>query len=338
MTWQRAAGIGLGILADKIFADPRRFHPVAGFGEVSRVVESRLYRDDRGAGAGYLLAMTVPLGAGAYLIQRLVRRHPLLEVLATGAATWTVLCGEGARRAAAGIAEPLAAGDTAAARKAFPQMFFVSADPLTDAELPRVVIFAVSECLCDAEVAPLFWGVTAGIPGLLLYRAINVLDNRIGFRSEKYLRFGWASARLDDLVNYVPARLGAAMAVACSPLTGGSAGAALRIWRRDAGIDSSPNSGQLFATFAGSLGIRLAKPEQGNKPGTLIVAFGEGAEPEGREALTSVRISRAVSALATAAALGIALCSPAHGRTKKGSSWAHSFSRTSSARTSSPTR
>ena len=113
-------------------------------------------------------------------------------------------------------------------------------------EIARAVIESVAENTSDAVVAPLLWGAVAGIPGLAAYRAVNTLDAMVGYRSPRYLRFGWASARLDDVANWLPARVTAALAAACAPLVGktGPAGV-LRITLRDGGNHPSPNAGPL---------------------------------------------------------------------------------------------
>ena len=124
-------------------------------------------------------------------------------------------------------------------------------------EIARATVESVAENTSDAVVAPLVWGAIAGIPGLLGYRAVNTLDAMIGHRSPRYERFGWAAARLDDLANWVPARVAGLAAAMAAPLVGGSPAAAVRAMRRDAGQHPSPNAGVVEAAFAGALGIRL---------------------------------------------------------------------------------
>jgi adenosylcobinamide-phosphate synthase len=116
---------------------------------------------------------------------------------------------------------------------------------------------SLAENASDAVVAPLLWGALAGLPGLLGYRAVNTLDAMIGHRTARYRRFGWSAARLDDLLNWAPARLTALAAAAWAPLVGGTAGGAIRVVRRDAGQHPSPNAGVAEAAFAGALGVRL---------------------------------------------------------------------------------
>jgi adenosylcobinamide-phosphate synthase len=162
-------------------------------------------------------------------------------------------------------------------------------------------------------VAPLLWGAVAGLPGLAAYRAVNTLDAMVGYRSPRYLRFGWASARLDDAANWIPARVTAALTIAVAPLAKpkGSRSAALRAVLRDGGRHPSPNAGRCEAAFAGALGVRLggtnvyagvteARPELG----------GEGRAPEPDDARRAIRLSRAVTVAATGLAVLIALARP----------------------------
>jgi adenosylcobinamide-phosphate synthase len=128
---------------------------------------------------------------------------------------------------------------------------------LSTEEVARAAVESVAENASDAIVAPLLWGAVAGLPGLIGYRAVNTLDAMIGHRTPRYLEFGWAAARLDDLANWVPARLAALAAAAWAPLIGGTAGKAIDVVRRDAGRHPSPNAGVVEAAFAGALDVQL---------------------------------------------------------------------------------
>ena len=121
----------------------------------------------------------------------------------------------------------------------------------------RATVESVAENTSDAVVAPLLWGAVAGVPGLLGYRAVNTLDAMVGHLSARYARFGWASARADDVANAVPARVAALLAAAAAPVVGGEPRGALSAWRRDAHRHPSPNAGPVEAAFAGALGRRL---------------------------------------------------------------------------------
>jgi adenosylcobinamide-phosphate synthase len=257
MSLAMAAGLLLGYAADALFGDPRRFHPVAGFGTVAAHLERVSYADSRAAGLTYVgLLVGSAVGLGVGLQRHGHRRRPVL-VLLTAAATWSVLGGRSLCREAATIADQLVADDLAAARLQVRNL--VGRDPaeLGPEEIARATVESVAENTSDAVVAPLIWGAIAGIPGLLGYRAVNTLDAMIGHHSPRYERFGWAAARLDDLANWVPARVAGLAAAMAAPLVGGSPTAALRAARRDASQHPSPNAGVVEAAFAGALGIRL---------------------------------------------------------------------------------
>ena len=152
---------------------------------------------------------------------------------------------------ALGLRRSLAAGRLAVAR-------IVGRDPdrLDEAGVGRAAVESLAENLSDGVVAPLFWGVVAGLPGMLAYKALNTLDSMVGHRNERYRDFGWASARLDDLANLVPARLTGLLLC----LVGGSPRRCLRTMLRDAPHHRSPNAGWPEAAMAAALGVRLAGP------------------------------------------------------------------------------
>lgn len=255
--WVLAAGLALGYLADQVLGDPRRFHPVAGFGQLAGALEGRTYADHRLPGGGHVMVL---LGGAAALglgLQQLAGRHPLLRLAITAAATWTVLGGRSLQHEAETVAGQLAAGDLPAARVQLRNLVGRETSELSAGEVARACVESVAENTSDAVVAPLLWGAVAGLPGLLAYRALNTLDAMIGHRSPRYRRFGWAAARLDDVANWVPARVAGALASGSARLVGGSATTALRTVRRDAGQHPSPNAGVVEAAFAGALGVRL---------------------------------------------------------------------------------
>ena len=203
---------------------------------------------------GALVGAAIALGAA---LERLISKRPLPTVITTAAATWAVLGGRSLSREAATVAEQLAARE--AGRRAGsgqPSGGQRHRGTVTD-EVARATVESIAENASDAVVAPLLWGAVAGLPGLLGYRAVNTLDAMIGHRSPRYREFGWAAARLDDLANWVPARLAALAAAAWAPLVGGITADTLSVIRRDAGRHPSPNAGVVEAAFAGALDIRL---------------------------------------------------------------------------------
>jgi adenosylcobinamide-phosphate synthase len=256
----RAAGLLLGLVADGVLGDPARWHPVAGFGRYAGWVERHCYADSRMAGLAYGVLTVGPPVLGAASLAVAVRRYPAAETIAVAAATWAVLGGTSLGREGAVLADALRADDLVAARARIPHLCARDPAALDAADMARAGCESVAENTSDAVVAPLFWGAVAGLPGLLGYRAVNTLDAMVGYRSERYRRFGWAAARLDDLVNLVPARLTALLTVALAPLVGGSPTAAARAWRRDASGHPSPNAGPVEASAAGALGLRLGGP------------------------------------------------------------------------------
>ena len=151
-------------------------------------------------------------------------------------------------------------------------------------------------------MAPLFWGAVAGIPGLVAYRAVNTLDAMVGHRSSRYHRFGWAAARTDDVANVVPARVTAALTVACAPLARTSASGALRAWRRDGAAHPSPNAGRCEASMAGALGVRLGGRNVYGGRVEHRPALGDGRPPVADDVLRAIRLSRAVWLAAAALA------------------------------------
>jgi adenosylcobinamide-phosphate synthase len=199
--------------------------------------------------------------------------------------------------------------DLAAARDVLPSLCGRDPAALDAEEITRAVIESVAENTSDAVVAPLLWGAVAGIPGLVAYRAINTLDAMVGHRSARYLRFGWASARLDDVANWIPARVTAALTAACAPLvTRTSPVKVVQVVLRDGGRHPSPNAGRCEAAFAAALGVRLggtnvydgaaeARPELGGN--------GRASEPE--DIRRAVLLSRAVTVSATALAALVVL-------------------------------
>ena len=251
---RRAAGIAVGYLADLLLGDPRRGHPVAGFGTGAARLEKLTYADNRRAGAlhtGLLLGGLAGLGWVAGRDDR---------IWVTAAATYVALGGTSLNRVGGQMSTLLETGDLDGARALLPSLCGRDPAALDSSGLTRATVESLAENTSDAQVAPLVWAAIGGVPGVLVYRGANTLDAMIGHRSPRYLNFGWAAARFDDVLNYLPARLTGILTVLCAPVVGGSPWAALRAWRRDAARHPSPNAGVAEASFAGALGVRLCGP------------------------------------------------------------------------------
>lgn len=251
MSGSRAAGLLLGVAADLVLADPRRGHPVSGFGSVAAALERRWWRDDRPVGAAYVVVLVGGAAALGLVAERSGRPVPRAAV--TALATWVVLGGTSLDREGRAVQELLESGRLEEARVRLTHLVGRDTSQLSESEVVRAAVESLAENTSDAVVAPLVWGAVAGVPGLLGYRAANTLDAMVGHRSARYERFGWATARLDDVLNLPGARLTAALAV----LLGGDRRSGCRAWRRDAAAHPSPNAGPVEAAFAGALGVRL---------------------------------------------------------------------------------
>jgi adenosylcobinamide-phosphate synthase len=311
----RATAVGLlaGVALDQIAGDPRRGHPVALFGAAAANLEARLWRDDRAAGAVYAVLLTAAAAALGLLPRRLpAPRATAWLATATALGTWTVLGSRSLSAEADAVAAHLRRGDLAAAREQLTHLVGRRTDTLDAAEIARATVESVAENTSDAVVAPLVWGAVAGLPGLLAYRAVNTLDAMVGHHSPRYENFGWASARADDVANYLPARLTAALTAVVAPAAGGSGRGALVVARADGRRHPSPNAGVPEAAFAGALGVRLGgRNDYGSHVEDRPVLGGDGRSPRVEDIARAARLSRAVT---VAAAVACAALAAARGR------------------------
>ncbi len=309
--WPTAAGILAGVAADALLGDPRRGHPVALFGRAAQAVQDRTYADSRLRGAGYAAGCVLGAAAPAMLAEHLTRGRPWLRLAVTAAAVWTVTGARSLTREAQRIAAALQAGDLTAARAALPNLCGRDPGQLGESELARAVVESVAENTSDAVVAPLVWCVVAGLPGLTGYRAVNTLDAMVGYQSPTWVRFGWGSARLDDVANWAPARLTGALAAAMAPVVGGRPAVAWRSMRQYGGRHPSPNAGRCEAAFAGALGVRLGGTSTYAGAAEHRPVLGRGRAADPADIRRAVRLCRAVTIAATAAAAATAVAAAA---------------------------
>ncbi len=284
----RAAAAGIGVVLDRLLGEPVvRPHPVAAYGWVMERLEEPLYLDDRLQGAAYLGA-----GLGAAVMAGGVVRS-------TTAGTYLAVAGRSLVDEARGIGAHLAAGDLDAARATLPAL--VGRDPrgLSTEEVARAVVESVAENAVDAVVAPALWGAAAGATGALSHRAVNTLDSMVGHRGGRYDRFGWASARTDDLAAWVPARVTAGLVALVRPRR---ALEVLRVVRRDAPAHPSPSAGVAEAAFAAALDLRLGGSNRYGDRVEVRPALGDGPRPAAADIGRSCRLLEDV-ALALAALL-----------------------------------
>ena len=290
-----AYGAAAGLLGDHLLGDPRRGHPVAAFGRAAGAVEQLLWRDHRGWGAlhtAVCVGGTITLAATA---TSALRPSRTASAALTAAATWAVVGGTSLAREAGVIGRALEAGDIEAARARLPHLCGRDPQALDADGIARAVVESVAENTSDAVVGALVWGGIAGVPGLLGFRAVNTLDAMVGHKSAKYRRYGWASARLDDLAGWPGARLTAVLAT----VAGGDPRGAVRAWRTDARKHPSPNAGPVEASFAGALGVRLGGTlSYGGRVEHRPVLNGAGRAVAVPDIDRAVRLSRRVGWLA----------------------------------------
>jgi len=290
-----------GWAADQVLGDPRRWHPVAGFGRLALALERTLYAPSRARGALYAGALVALAALGAEVAARVLPRRLVLA-----ACTWAALGGRSLAREADAVAADVRSGDLGAARKALPALVGRDPDALDADGICRATVESVAENTADAVVGVLLWGAVAGPAGVAAYRAANTLDAMVGHRSERYADFGWAAARLDDALTWPVARAGAALAAVCAPVAGGTAGAALRALRRDGAAHPSPNAGRMEAAFAGALGVRLGGPLAYAGRVQERPRLGDGRAPVPDDVTRAIRLSFAVGAAAALAGAAVA--------------------------------
>jgi adenosylcobinamide-phosphate synthase len=283
--------------------DPRRGHPVALFGAAAGALEQRMHADSKARGTVFT---AICVGAAVVAGRTIEHRAGRSRVLVIAAGTWAVLGGRSLRAEGTAVHVLLARDDLDGARTQVTHL--VGRDPsvLDSDGVARAAVESVAENTCDAIVAPLLWGAVAGLPGLLAYRAVNTLDAMVGHRSPRYANFGWASARLDDLANVVPARATAALVALVAPAAGGDLREAARIAARDGGKHPSPNAGVSEAAYAGALGLRLGGRNVYESRIEDRPTMGDGCAPTSDDLRRATRLCAAVTVAAAALAALVA--------------------------------
>lgn len=242
-------------------------HPVTWLGALIGLLDRALNREQAGfalrkaagvAALVILLALTLTVALGLDALCRVIGPLALLPLAALAS---TLLAQRSLHEHVAAVAGGLEKGGLSDGRNAVSMIVGRNPETLDEAGVARAAIESLSENFSDGVVAPAFWLGVAGLPGIALYKAINTADSMIGHKTPRHLAFGWAAARLDDLVNLPASRLTALLLIAAASLDrDGDAGGAWRAVRRDAGRHRSPNAGWPEAAMAGALGLRLAGP------------------------------------------------------------------------------
>ncbi len=235
-------------------------HPVTWLGALIGACDRGLNRGSRAArlaGGTACVAVTCHAAAlPAWAAQALLPAG-MAGLLIGGFLAWPLIAARSLHDHVAAVARPLAAGDIAGARRAVAMIVGRDPERLDQAGIARAALESLAENASDGIVAPLFWGAVAGLPGIAVYKAINTMDSMIGHRTPRHEAFGKPAARLDDAVNWIPARLAGLLFALAAPRR---LGTAVAVMRRDAPRHRSPNAGWPEGALAGALGIRLSGP------------------------------------------------------------------------------
>lgn len=246
----------VAVLLDLMLGEPLRLHPLVLFGRLASFNEQALYGDGRFKGIVAWCVCVLPPVLLTWLIAHLMARYSSWACAVFGALLLYLAIGyRSLAEHARPVAQALLDGDLHAARRAVSRIVSRDTDGLDETRVAAAATESVLENGADAVFAALFWFALLGAPGVVLYRLSNTLDAMWGYRTPRYENFGWAAARIDDLLNFIPARLTAATYALC-----GDANRAWRCWRVQAPSWDSPNAGPVMAAGAGALRVRLGGP------------------------------------------------------------------------------
>ena len=258
----------LGFLLDLVLGDPETWpHPVRAIGGMIAGFERMLYPrrdiDQEKFWNGFMLAVAVPAvcGTAAWLLLYEAYRFAwqaglFLETVMC----WQILSVKSLKDASMKVCRSLEAGDLEAARHHVSMIVGRDTEKLDQEGIVKAAVETVAENTSDGVTAPLFYLALGGPCAGWVYKAVSTMDSMIGYRNERYLFFGRAAARMDDVLNYLPSRISAVLMILSSYLCGFDGKGAARIWRRDRRNHKSPNSAQTESVCAGALGLRLAGP------------------------------------------------------------------------------
>ncbi len=284
---RRAGAVAIGLLVDGALGEPpASLHPVARFGQAMARADERWWADRRSAGVRH-----AALGVGGAAVVGVVAEGAAGPGAALAGATALAAAGRSLFTACGDVAGALERGDLTLARDLLPTLVGREPDGLDEKEIARAVIESLAENLSDAVVASAFWGVCAGAPGVLAHRAANTLDAMVGYRSARYERFGWAAARLDDLLAWPAARITALLVVVAAPERRGEIWHAVRC---QAPVHPSPNAGVAEAAFAGALGLRLGGTNRYGGRVEIRPPLGSGRSPEAADIRRALVLARRV--------------------------------------------
>jgi adenosylcobinamide-phosphate synthase len=273
LIWSDTLVVVVAALAfDALIGDPdwlwRRLpHPVALIGSFIGLLDRRLNLDTRSpaqrklAGIGVVILLLAISALSGFLIEMALRQIAFGNLL-VGLIASTLIAQRSLYQHVARVRTAFANGGLTEARRAVSMIVGRDPDQLDEAGVSRAAVESCAENFSDGVVAPVFWLALLGLPGLIAYKAVNTADSMIGHLSLRYTSFGWAAARLDDLVTLIPARLSGLLVATVAQVAGGATAAALKVMWRDATKHRSPNAGWPESAMAGALGLALAGPRR----------------------------------------------------------------------------
>jgi adenosylcobinamide-phosphate synthase len=298
-----AVALLLGLLIDHFVGEAKRWHPLVGFGNAASTLEkaanpsSGTHGKLRGL-ACWALMVFIPVMAMILAVSQL---SGLALLVVNALVVYLVVGLKSLAEHGRNVAVPLLAGDLSAARQQIAMMVSRDTDKLTEQQVASATCESVLENGSDAIFAALFWFCLLGAPGAILYRGANTLDAMWGYKTDRYLRFGWAAARIDDFLNWLPARL-----TALSYGLMGNFSSALKCARQQGGLTDSPNAGYVMAAGAGALGTSMGGVAiyQGEEHQRPIFGLGPVAE--------AIDIERAIALVQRTSVLWILLALAFH--------------------------
>lgn len=285
------------LIIDRLFGWPdwlyrRLSHPVVAIGALISWHDKHLNKSNRSDFLRRLcgvlcVVMVCGICLMVSLVPALFYTGGMIDGMIIAILAWPFLAAKSLKDHVSMVAMPLLNNDTDKARQAVAMIVGRNASTLDDTAIARASIESLAENTSDGVIAPLFWGMIFGLPGLILYKAINTMDSMIGYRNEQYKDFGWAAARLDDVVNFIPARLTAFLYA----LSTKRFFTCLKTILRDGTKHRSPNAGWPESAMAAALNRRLSGPRiyDGVKSNDAWL-YGEGADPDGQDVMKAIRL------------------------------------------------
>lgn len=248
------ACIFLALFLDKLAGEAERFHPLVGFGHIANYLEAKLNQGKylKLKGVIALILCITPISILAYSMSVWLKDEPFAEIIFSSFILYIAIGWRSLLEHGHAVYDALSASNLVAAREAVSRIVSRDCEHLNETDISVAATESMLENGADALFAAIFWFLIAGVPGVICYRLANTLDAMWGYKNDRFLAFGWAAARFDDVLNYFPARLTALSYALC-----GHTRSALTAWMNQAKYWKSPNAGPVMASGAGAIRVSL---------------------------------------------------------------------------------